>query len=561
MKGARMKTSAGMKGMGKLVSMSAMAFAGAAVAAADPAFPDLATTVTTVRTPDGEAELAVYAPRLKVKAPALLLIAEEKAADFADGTSGPSRCQWPVSVITAKGYAALALDCAKLQGDFHEVRVAAVKAAIDALAADPASPVDVSRIAVIGESQRAETAARAAAADGRIAYALANNPVRKAGVKHPARDVWTDETAFDFAACGAKTVIGYEMSGKSERDFQSMPAKFWRFGGPQLTGYDWLAYMDYLDAQGWKIDLATVRLPREFKVLAWNIEGQSQSPKEVASMIELIRDMNPDVVLIVENYGLLPKLATGLGAGWHAVRYSMSLALVTRWPVVRKANPFYAEWNYLDGSGPFNLGLAELDVAGQRVRTCPLWINWEPSQTVPEGATAEGMLRIELAPPRFSNRRIDEINGILASLQREIAEADEMPLVIGGDFNGHSHLDWTEASKDLRNHAGLVVPWPTSLAMEKAGFTDSFRAVNPDPVANYGVTYPSRGGKRIDFIYAKGAKLRPVASESLLAAWHKPFQWRGKDYASFPSDHGFVLTTFELDTPPPEQYDNLPRGQ
>lgn len=549
----------GMLGIGAVVL-------GASVFAADPAFPDLNTFELEVTTPAGSATLAAYVPRLKVKAPALLLLGEQRAADYADGTSGPTGCQWPVSVITAKGYAALALDCSQLKGeDYHAVRVAAVRAAMDLLASN--ASVDVAKVAVIGEGKRAETAARAAAADRRIAYALANNPVRAARTKgdRRARDVWGDETAFDFAGCGAKVVIGYEMGGRAERRFDGNPAKFWRFGGPQLTGYDWLAYMDYLDAKGWKPDLAKDRLPRRFRVLAWNLEGQSQKEKEIASMTEIVRDMNPDAILIVENYGILPKLLKGLGPGWYGERFSMSLAFVSRWPIVKTARPFYAKWNYLDGSGPFNFGFAEIDVAGQRVRTCPLWIDWEGGPGRCPTTSVEEVLKWELSPPRFANRRIDEINGILASIRKEIAEADEIPLVIGGDFNGHSHRDWTDAAKSLKGHHGLVVPWPVSKAMAAAGFADTFRDLNPDVVKNYGYSWARPGSvadyERIDFIYSKGAKLRPVASEVFHALWHKPFTWRGKDYASFPSDHGFVLTDFELETPPPEQYDNLPRGQ
>ena len=100
--------------------------------------------------------------------------------------------------------------------------------------------------------------------------------------------------------------------------------------------------------------------------------------------------------------------------------------------------------------------------------------------------------------------------------------------------------------------------------MEAAGFVDTFRELN-DPVENYGASWNRPGNLakdwRIDFIYSKGAKLKPVASETFHALWHRPFVWHGKEYGSFPSDHGFVLTDFELETPPPEQYDNLPRGQ
>ena len=43
-------------------------------------------------------------------------------------------------------------------------------------------------------------------------------------------------------------------------------------------------------------------------------------------------------------------------------------------------------------------------------------------------------------------------------------------VILGGDFNEPSHLDWTEATKDMRDHQGLVVPWHVSVMLEKDGF-------------------------------------------------------------------------------------------
>ena len=59
---------------------------------------------------------------------------------------------------------------------------------------------------------------------------------------------------------------------------------------------------------------------------------------------------------------------------------------------------------------------------------------------------------------------------------------------------------------------GAVVDWPVSIAMEKAGFKDSFREMNPDPVASPGVTWLADADSletecrmdRIDFIYYQG---------------------------------------------------------
>jgi chitodextrinase/endonuclease/exonuclease/phosphatase family metal-dependent hydrolase len=63
--------------------------------------------------------------------------------------------------------------------------------------------------------------------------------------------------------------------------------------------------------------------------------------------------------------------------------------------------------------------------------------------------------------------------------------------VVGGDFNEPSVQDWTEATADLQDHNGVVVPWQTTQTLLDGGLVDAFREVYPDPVANPGVTWPS----------------------------------------------------------------------
>ena len=49
---------------------------------------------------------------------------------------------------------------------------------------------------------------------------------------------------------------------------------------------------------------------------------------------------------------------------------------------------------------------------------------------------------------------------------------------------------------------------------------------------------------RIDFIYYVGDKIRPVSSEIYMARWNETLEVNGQT-SMYPSDHGFVLTTFE----------------
>lgn len=92
-----------------------------------------------------------------------------------------------------------------------------------------------------------------------------------------------------------------------------------------------------------------------------------------------------------------------------------------------------------------------------------------------------------------------------------------VPVVLAGDLNEGSDLDWTEQTKDLYDHHGVVMPWHNSRMLRAAGFQDSWRELYSDPVTHLGATWPSAAfgvrpprpswcpdadeRDRIDFIY------------------------------------------------------------
>lgn len=63
-------------------------------------------------------------------------------------------------------------------------------------------------------------------------------------------------------------------------------------------------------------------------------------------------------------------------------------------------------------------------------------------------------------------------------------------VIVGGDFNEPSHLDWTARTKDLFDHNGVVMAWHSTLALEKGGYQDTYREKFPDEVAYPGFTFP-----------------------------------------------------------------------
>ena len=146
------------------------------------------------------------------------------------------------------------------------------------------------------------------------------------------------------------------------------------------------------------------------------------------------------------------------------------------------------------------------------------WLHYLPDMRLaPTDKSEEEILAWEM-----EGTRDEEIHRILAVLRPLLAETDSIPIIMGGDFNVHSHLDWTEATRNLYHHGGAVVDWPVFHCYGKGRILkDSFREMNPDPVASPGVTWLADADSletecrmdRIDFIYYQGKTIQAIASE------------------------------------------------
>ncbi len=175
------------------------------------------------------------------------------------------------------------------------------------------------------------------------------------------------------------------------------------------------------------------------------------------------------------------------------------------------------------------------------------------------------------------NQRSRKDEAVEAFLDFAASEAQRgVPIVLAGDFNDGSHLDWVEKTRDSFGHNGLVISWPNTRRLEERGFLDAYRMLFPDPLANPGITWPAPAfGKkstswvpmsderdRIDYILfsnradggnTKGT-LRPIAGWIVgprgTFAYDQPTANVGHDLfradeLPWPSDHKGVLIEFE----------------
>jgi hypothetical protein len=288
--------------------------------------------------------------------------------------------------------------------------------------------------------------------------------------------------------------------------------------GHAITAEALAAY--YQQVTGKKQAPAVVdHMPNIFTVTAFNIfHGAHEFGKETGKnhLVEMLRQRNADTYLLVETYGSGAEIADALG--YYLYLISTNLSIISRYPFT-KTYPL---------SHAFNGGAAQVQLSnGKKINLVSLWLNYLPGRNI---GNKEGWSETTFVEEENKTRGAD-IRRILKDIQPLLGEKDSIPLIVGGDFNSGSHLDWTERTKSI--HKGYTLPWPVSIAMNQAGFKDSFREIYPDALAMPGTTFYKQD--RIDYIYYQGSGIHAIDSE--IVSEHP---------VTFPSDHSMMSTLFRL---------------
>ncbi|MFD9461641.1 HAD-IA family hydrolase [Streptomyces sp. NPDC060027] len=269
--------------------------------------------------------------------------------------------------------------------------------------------------------------------------------------------------------------------------------------------------------------------PGELRVMSWNLwYGGTRVDGYREKQLKVIARTAADVVGLQETYGnAAEELAEALG--WHHHRAGDNLGVISRYPIVaRLGDPdvgFYGGTGVriaLDGGRRVDVWSVHLDCAP-----------YGPYEARFDGLPAAGLIAHE-------DGRLDRMREIL----RRVADSADgsVPVVLVGDFNAPSHLDWPD------------VAWPVTQAAEEAGLRDSYREAHPDPLRDPGHTWSpvhieheDGSGRpepqdRIDFVLHRG--LTVLDSRTLVSG--TPRAWPDVADNDWPSDHAAVVTVFEV---------------
>lgn len=264
-------------------------------------------------------------------------------------------------------------------------------------------------------------------------------------------------------------------------------------------------------------------------IMTWNIcNGGTRLGKHVGVQMvaEIIKNTGADIIALQEAMEAGKTIADKLD--FYYYRRSANLCVLSRFPLVKSYNAF----------SPSHLGLVNINIGkGREISIGPLWLSEQPNLSAyfkKENARSDTLELKEM------ETRGKEANFILSEIRPFINNSHKVPVVLAGNFNSGSHLDWTKRNKERYN--GMVVDFPATRLMESSGLEDAFRQIWPDETKTPGNTwspiYNEGLQMRMDFIYYSGAQLKPVWTDVV-----DTFQY------GFPSDHAAVVVSFSVNEP------------
>lgn len=259
-----------------------------------------------------------------------------------------------------------------------------------------------------------------------------------------------------------------------------------------------------------------------FTAMAWNIwhggieDGADIGPQRI---IDVIKNSGADVVAMQETYGSGERVSKALNFEFHPRGTNVSIH--SRFPVVEDISVFQE----------FKCVGALLELPDKRrIAFYSIWLPYN-QEIWAEGTRVNDVEQLKAA----CQASCDDLKKIKSEIEKRLADEKyaNVPVVIAGDFNSMSHLDYIPSAQE---EFGVVVDWPTSRVLLDDGFRDSYRELHPEVNRQKDRTwtprFPDQEQDRIDFIMYRG-NLSP--RKSVVIDTH---------YGKFPSDHAALVTQF-----------------
>jgi endonuclease/exonuclease/phosphatase family metal-dependent hydrolase len=275
-----------------------------------------------------------------------------------------------------------------------------------------------------------------------------------------------------------------------------------------------------------------------FKVMTFNMwHGGDAGGQPIAKSIETIRAADAGIVGVQESHGLgSPREDRSMqmagNMGWRHIDIGNFDAVLTKYAIAETSSDKRAVKIKID------------DNKFIWIINCHLMhIPYQPYQLNNKEYGNYPYIASEQEAVHWANiARKSGIDEVVKLVKEKIN--DGWPIIVTGDFNEPSHLDWTEkAAKAGINK--IKVEWPSTKALTDLGMKDAYRTFRPDEVAFPGKTWssidsPGEIHDRIDFVFYIGNQLQLINAEVV----GEKSNISDIAVENYPSDHRAVVATF-----------------
>ena len=250
----------------------------------------------------------------------------------------------------------------------------------------------------------------------------------------------------------------------------------------------------------------------------------------ISSVSEVFEKLNPDIVGLQESYDVGLQIADRFEYCFYGSK-DASISILSKYPI-EDINDIYCKIHLNDS----------------------LYINFFNVHLPAHPYQPYDIRDTLITTPNQAIHQAEQTRGTQVNVLLELINSIEntMPMILVGDFNEPSHLDWVMGSENAQsfqyNNANqFIVDWPTSNKLLNINFSDVYRELFPDPLLFPGYTWSTVNSvkevhDRIDFIYYQGKDMINLKSIVIIG----PDSSSDVIMDNYQSDHRSVLATFEL---------------
>ena len=326
-------------------------------------------------------------------------------------------------------------------------------------------------------------------------------------------------------------------------------------------------------------------IEKDLSLLTFNIWQEGTSVDNgVEKIKDVILEINPDVVCFVEVRNYNDRNWTEMIAGllWEEIQYftgyiGTDVSFLSKYPLDNGKVIFHDDGSIVKFDVHLNdhkviVAGAHLDYTYYASNLPRGYNGGDPDWKIIDDGTgnANPVIDIDLIQAYNLRSKRDEAISSFISFIDTIQD----PVILMGDFNEPSWLDWTHKTRNLYDHNGVEFKWPTTEKLFKQGFTDVYRSFYPDESIHPGFTWPAfieghpstswsplaDERDRIDYIFFKGDQISVL--DVSIAGPKGSYAYNIPDTASinsekfvashlpWPSDHKAVFTNLRLKLDP-----------